>query len=44
MQKELPEPQLQGSPLHKDDKTSPELKERMREVANFIIDKIIGVK
>jgi len=42
MQKNLPEPKEQGSISPEGETVSPELKERMREVANFIIDRVIA--
>jgi len=42
MQENLPEPKEQGSISQQGKTVSPELKERMSEVANFIIDRVIA--
>lgn len=42
MQENLPGPKEQGSISQQGKTVSPELKERMSEVANFIIDRVIA--
>lgn len=41
MQKELPEPKMQGSTSPQGEKLSPESEEKMRLLARYMLDKII---